>query len=136
MNKGEKFYIVSEANVMANDTIGTQVYAFSGADAKGDAYNKLYRLWAYGEKPDAGETRQLLSSTLTEYTEDGKAIMRESKVFDFRLPPAPVYPDWIQPGEEDEGYMIGDRVHHNDKNWESAVDNNKSEPGVEGWSEL
>ena len=88
MYKGEKFYVVTEVNVMANDSIVTQTYQFSGADAKNDAYNKLYRLWAYGSKPDAGETRQVLSSYLTEYSD--KVILLEAKIFDFRQPePAP-----------------------------------------------
>jgi hypothetical protein len=32
--------------------------------------------------------------------------------------------------------MTGDRVRHNDKNWVSTMDNNKNEPGVEGWVEI
>ena len=88
MYNTEKFYLVTEANVMANDSIGTQVYAYTGEGAKDDAYNKLYRLWAYGVKPDEGETRQYFSATLTEYNH-GNAIMLESKVFDYRSAPAP-----------------------------------------------
>lgn len=89
MYNTEKFYTVTEANIMANDTIGTQVYAYVGENAKADAQNKLYRLWAYGAKPDAGETRQYFSATMTEY-DHGRAILLESKVFDYRQPePAP-----------------------------------------------
>lgn len=89
MYKTEKFYIVTEANVMANDTIGTQIYTYTGENAKTDAYNKLYRLWSYGVKPDKGETRQYFSATLTEYSHE-KAIMLECKVFDYRQSePAP-----------------------------------------------
>ena len=40
MYNNQKFYIVTEANVLANDTIGTQVYAYTGDNAKEDAYNK------------------------------------------------------------------------------------------------
>ena len=85
MYNTEKFYLVTEANVLSNDTIGTQVYAYVGENAKADAQNKLYRLWAYGAKPDEGENRQLLSASMTEYT-GNKAILLESKVFDYRQP--------------------------------------------------
>jgi hypothetical protein len=32
--------------------------------------------------------------------------------------------------------MTGDKVSHNDKHWESQVDNNVWEPGVYGWVEV
>lgn len=83
MYNNEKFYIVTEANILANDTIGTQVYIYTGDNAKQEAYNKLYRLWSYGVKPDAGETRQYFSATLTEHN-GGRAILLESKIFDYR----------------------------------------------------
>lgn len=89
MYNTEKFYLITETNILANDTIGTQVYAYTGENAKTDAQNKLYRLWAYGAKPDKGETRQYFSASMTEYS-GGKAILLESKVFDYRQPePAP-----------------------------------------------
>ena len=93
MYNTEKFYLVTEANVLANDTIGTQTYAYTGENAQSEAQNKLYRLWAYGAKPDEGETRQLFSASMTEYS-GSKAILLESKVFDYREPePEPVPPN-------------------------------------------
>lgn len=50
------------------------------------------------------------------------------------IPDPEVIPDWVQP-ESTNPYMKGDKVHHNDKNWISDVDNNVWEPGVYGWSE-
>jgi transposase len=98
MYNNQKFWVVTEANVLSNDTIGTQVYAYTGDNAKEDAYNKLYRLWSYGVKPDTGETRQYFSATLTEY-DGNRAVMLESKVFDYRQPePAPEPED--EPEEE------------------------------------
>lgn len=48
-------------------------------------------------------------------------------------------PEWEQPGPEN-GYSIGDKVTHNDKTWESLVDNNVWEPGAVGtealWKEV
>lgn len=102
MYNTDKFYLVTEGNVSANDTVVTQVYAYApnyanpnltkkqAEDAaKAQAQNKLYRLWAYGAQPDQGETRQYFSATMTEY-DHGRAILLESKVFDYRQPePAP-----------------------------------------------
>lgn len=50
-----------------------------------------------------------------------------------------VTPEWIQP-DSTNGYMTGDKVIHNEKTWESLVDNNVWEPGVTGtesvWKEV
>ena len=47
--------------------------------------------------------------------------------------------EWVQPGSTNP-YMKGDKVKHNDKKWESLVDNNVWEPGAVGtetlWSEI
>lgn len=51
------------------------------------------------------------------------------------IPDETVIPDWVQP-DSTNGYMIGDRVNHNDKTWESLVDNNVWEPGAVGTETL
>ena len=43
--------------------------------------------------------------------------------------------EWVQP-DSTNPYMAGDKVTHNDKTWESTVDNNVWEPGVYGWREV
>jgi hypothetical protein len=45
-------------------------------------------------------------------------------------------PEWIQPVGSTGLYMLGDKVKHNNKTWESEVDNNSWEPGVYGWKEV
>ena len=85
MYNTEKFYVVTEANVGANDTINMANYTFVGEENKGAAYSKLYRLWGYGANPEQGETRQLLSAYLTEHDHD-RIILLEAKVFDYRQP--------------------------------------------------
>lgn len=54
-------------------------------------------------------------------------------------PDSSVIPEWEQPGA-DNGYMIGDKVTHNGKTWESLVDNNVWEPDAIGtealWKEI
>jgi hypothetical protein len=89
MYNTEKFWVVTEANVSANDVIIMANYTFTGANGKSQAESKLYRLWGYGANPDSGETRQLLSAYMTEHR-GSQIIMLEAKVFDYRKPePAP-----------------------------------------------
>ena len=45
-------------------------------------------------------------------------------------------PLWVQPLGATDAYNIGDIVMHNEKKWESSIDNNVWEPGVYGWEEL
>lgn len=55
------------------------------------------------------------------------------------IPDPEVIPEWEQP-DSTNGYSIGDKVTHNNKTWESLVDNNVWEPGVVGtegqWREV
>ena len=52
------------------------------------------------------------------------------------LSPDPtVIPEWVQP-DSTNPYMIGDKVTHSGKTWESIIDNNVWEPGVYGWNEV
>ena len=43
--------------------------------------------------------------------------------------------EWVQP-DSTNPYMIGDKVRHNGKTWQSIVDYNVWEPGVYGWEEI
>lgn len=51
------------------------------------------------------------------------------------IPDPTVIPEWEQP-DSTNPYMKGDKVTHNDKTWESTIDNNVWEPGVYGWVEV
>lgn len=46
------------------------------------------------------------------------------------------WPEWVQPIGASDAYMKGAHVAHNDKHWESEVDNNVWEPGTYGWVEV
>lgn len=46
-----------------------------------------------------------------------------------------IIPEWEQP-DSTNPYMIGDKVTHNGKTWESLVDNNVWEPGATGTESL
>lgn len=50
--------------------------------------------------------------------------------------PSEEYPEWIQPIGSHDAYSLGDTVAHNDKKWQSTVNNNVWEPGVYGWEEV
>jgi hypothetical protein len=54
----------------------------------------------------------------------------------WREVPQDGYPAWTQPTGATDAYAIGDRVRHNDKNWESNTAANVWEPGVFGWDEI
>lgn len=51
------------------------------------------------------------------------------------IPDPTIIPEWEQPTAENP-YMKGDKVRHNDKVWESDVDNNVWEPGAIGTEAL
>lgn len=51
------------------------------------------------------------------------------------IPDENVIPEWVQP-DSTNPYMIGDKVTHNGKTYESLVDNNVWEPGVTGTESL
>jgi chitodextrinase len=55
------------------------------------------------------------------------------------IPNPEIIPDWVQP-DSTNAYMIGDKVQHLGKIWESLVNNNVWEPGTVGtetlWSEV
>lgn len=51
------------------------------------------------------------------------------------IPDETVIPDWVQP-DSTNGYMIGGKVSHNDKTWESLINNNVWEPGAVGTETL
>lgn len=50
------------------------------------------------------------------------------------IPDPDVIPDWVQP-ESTNPYMMGDKVRHNGKVWESAIDYNVYEPPTM-WNEV
>jgi hypothetical protein len=51
------------------------------------------------------------------------------------IPDPSIIPEWVQPTSANP-YMKGDKVRHNGKKWESAVDNNVWEPGAVGTETL
>ena len=51
------------------------------------------------------------------------------------IPNETVIPEWVQP-DSTNPYMRGDRVAHNEKTWESSIDNNTWEPGTVGTETL
>jgi hypothetical protein len=50
--------------------------------------------------------------------------------------PGQNYPDWIQPTGAQDAYALGERVHHNNLDWESQYAANVWEPGVFGWIQI
>lgn len=62
----------------------------------------------------------------------GTVLLLRTRVL---IPDPEVIPDGVQP-DSTNPYMMGDKVKHNGKTWESIIDNNVWEPSVYGWSEV
>lgn len=99
----------------------------------------LFKEWREGEDYEIGDRVRLdevLYSCLQKHKSQSDwapdvAVSLWAKV----LIPDPEYiPEWEQP-DSTNPYMKGDMVRHNDKVWESDIDNNVWEPSVYGWIE-
>lgn len=96
----------------------------------GKEVEKGQRLWWDGK---LWKTTQYIQELLSNWTPDtAVSLFTEVSVAEI--------PDWKQPVGSEDAYMKGDRVNHNDKTWESLVDNNVWEPGATGtetlWKEV
>lgn len=96
--------------------------------------------WKSGQKYEADkrlEYNGTIYKVLTEHTSqaDWTPDTTPSLFAKVLIPDSNVTPEWEQP-ESTNPYSKGDKVTHNGKTWESAVDNNVWEPGVYGWNEV
>ena len=100
----------------------------------------LFPLWKPGAEYKAGQKVQdkgILYTVLQDHTsQDGWAPDVAPSLFAKVLIPDPdAVPEWEQP-DSTNPYSKGDKVRHNGKTWESAIDNNVWAPGVYGWQEV
>lgn len=86
---------------------------------------------------DRVQYKDVLYKVLTEHTsqETWTPDASPSLFAKVLIPDENVIPKWEQP-DSTNPYMNGDKVIHNDKTWESLVDNNVWEPGVVGTETL
>lgn len=96
--------------------------------------------WRSGQKYEVGkrlEYNGTIYKVLTEHTSqaDWTPDAAPSLFAKVLIPDTGTIPEWEQP-DSTNGYSKGDKVTHNGKTWESAVDNNVWEPGVYGWNEV
>lgn len=96
--------------------------------------------WRSGQKYEVGkrlEYNGTIYKVLTEHTSqaDWTPDSAPSLFAKVLIPDTGTIPEWEQP-DSTNGYSKGDKVTHNGKTWESAVDNNVWEPGVYGWNEV
>lgn len=90
---------------------------------------------------DRVQYKDVLYKVLTEHTsqETWTPDASPSLFAKVLIPDENVIPEWEQP-DSTNPYMNGDKVIHNDKTWESLVDNNVWEPGAIGtetlWAEV
>lgn len=96
--------------------------------------------WQIGKEYEAGkrlEYNGTIYKVLTEHTSqaDWTPDAAPSLFAKVLIPDQNTIPEWEQP-DSTNGYSKGDKVTHNNKSWESEVDNNVWEPGVYGWKEV
>lgn len=96
--------------------------------------------WRSGQKYEADkrlEYNGTIYKVLTEHTSqaDWTPDAAPSLFAKVLIPDQNTIPEWEQP-DSTNGYSKGDKVTHNNKSWESEVDNNVWEPGVYGWKEV
>lgn len=106
---------------------------------------ELFPQWSPDEKHYEADDRVRYDGVLY------KALVAHDSQFDWSpeyahslwakvlIPDPDVIPEWEQP-DSTNAYMIGDRVRHYDRIWESLINNNVWEPGVLGtetlWTEV
>ena len=80
MHNNQKFYKVIETQVTANDQFAV-LHTDYTEDQKAQAYANLYQIWASASLNAGG--LQYVCGQIIEYNHE-KAILLESKVFDYR----------------------------------------------------
>lgn len=103
-------------------------------------YPDFVEKWKSGQKYEADkrlEYNGTIYKVLTEHTSqaDWTPDAAPSLFAKVLIPDTGTIPEWEQPNSTNP-YAKGDKVTHNGKTWESAVDNNVWEPGVYGWNEV
>lgn len=109
-------------------------------DSEALSVSYLYPEWKSGVDYDAGDRanyNSVLYKCLMAHTsqEDWTPDVSPSLWVAILIPDPSVVPEWIRP-DSTNGYSAGDKVTHNGKTWESAVDNNVWEPGTIGTETL
>lgn len=112
----------------------------SATDEQALAVPNLYPAWKESKAYVSGERilyNNVLYKVLQDHTSqaDWTPDAAPSLFAKVLIPDTNVVPAWEQP-ESTNPYMLGDKVTHNDKTWESTCDNNVWEPGVYGWTEI
>ena len=101
---------------------------------------QLFPIWKVGVEYAVGQRvryNDVLYNVLTAHTsqEDWTPEVAPSLFAKVLIPDETVLPAWEQP-DSTNPYMKGDKVIHNEKIWESQIDNNVWEPGAVGTETL
>lgn len=101
---------------------------------------QLFPIWKVGVEYAVGQRvryNDVLYNVLTAHTSqaDWTPEVAPSLFAKVLIPDETVLPAWEQP-DSTNPYMKGDKVLHNEKIWESQIDNNVWEPGAVGTETL
>lgn len=103
-------------------------------------YPAFVEKWAFGKNYKTGkrlEYNGIIYKALQDHTsQEGWTPDKTPSLFaKVLIPDANIIPEWEQP-DSTNPYMVGDKVLHNGKTWQSTCDNNIWEPGIYGWDEI
>ena len=126
VNRGDVISGALLAGVGVFIVVEARMWEYIGLDGPGPGF---FPLW-YGLAMVALSLLLVASSFLRRRGSENAAPVNWREV------PTTGYPAWVQPTGATDAYAIGDRVQHNDKNWENNTPANVWEPGVFGWDEL
>ena len=138
--------ILAGGAVDAKEAVGYRHAIEAAAESLDDEtalqYPKLYPAWEdlAGQNIEMGRRvrhEDILYKCLQTHTAqpDWAPDAAQSLFAKVLIPDETVIPEWEQPGSTNP-YMMGDKVTHNGKTWESEIDNNVWEPGIYGWREV
>lgn len=120
--------------------IAKQINTITVDDNTALRMTEFYPKWAAGQAYTVGFKVQyggVLYKCLNAHTsqDNWTPDVSHSLFVKVLIPDENVIPEWEQP-DSTNPYMIGDKVTHNSKTWESLVDNNVWEPGATGTESL
>lgn len=120
-----------------------EINAAGNTDAQALEVSTLYADWESLEEGyslvagDRATYRDVLYNVITAHNVQStwNPVDSPSLFAKVLIPDPEVIPEWEQP-DSTNPYSKGDRVTHNEKTWESLVDNNVWEPGALGTESL
>lgn len=125
------FVVLAENGVIDEVTAGEHMSVFAGWEPDVDYVVGNLRVY-----PADGGDQKLYKCVQAHHSQSDWTPDVAVSLWTTASDPAIEFPEWSQPVGAHDAYQTGDKVSHNNKHWESSVDNNVWEPSVYGWTEV